>query len=148
MPLICYQLKLVSSKYLSMKGTYKTIYMSDTAWRLDGWNERKMDGITMVKVDSQAERTHQLIENLAHVLREVRERILSLAMLPPAKLPTSSLVYHNHGLLASPLADIDTFPDAMFFAWRRLRSLHYLSGYSSWAVRSQRGPMWEILTIK
>ena len=110
MPLTRYQLKLVSSKYLSMKGTYKTIYTSDTAWRLDGWNERKMDGLTMVKVDSQAERTHQRIQNLADVLRE---RILSLAMLPPAKLPTSSLVYHNNGLLASPLADSDTFPDAV-----------------------------------
>jgi len=32
-------------------------------------------------------------------------------MLPPAKLPTSSLVYHNHGLLASHLPDSDTFHD-------------------------------------
>jgi len=46
------------------------------------------------------------------VLHEICERTPLLAMLSPVKLPISSLVYHNNSLLASHLADSDTFPDA------------------------------------
>ena len=45
------------------------------------------------------------------MLREVCERIPSLAMLPPAQLPISTLVYLNNDSLSSHLARRDTFPD-------------------------------------